>query len=172
MQQTEIKITTTAIKRDKAESSDIEDVISWMMKLNRVPSAIGRKLGLHAGTDVTGFSLMGHGWEMAEASKVGLKFFYDQLPYLKGAKGYANSWFFAGGAIDNHEYYSKHVVFHGNMSDAERMLLFDPQTSGGLLLGVPEDKLESFISLNKQEGQDVWVIGEVTGTGIIEVERP
>jgi len=142
------------------------------MKLNRIPSAIGRKLGLHAGTDVTGFSLMGHGWEMAEASKVGLKIFYDQLPYLKGAKGYANSWFFAGGAIDNHEYYSKHVTIHGNLTEAEHMLLFDPQTSGGLLLGVPEDKLESFISLNKQEGQDVWLIGEVTGTGIIEVERP
>jgi selenide, water dikinase len=94
---------------------------------------------------VTGFSLLGHGLEMAQASGVALYFDYAQIPFVSGARKYAEMWAFPGGASDNRVYFGPHVAFDPSIDEPGQMLLFDPQTSGGLLLGVPQEKLAAFL---------------------------
>jgi len=160
-------VTTTALKQQKAAPEDVTEVIGWMSKLNKSAAELAVEFGLRAGTDVTGFSLLGHGMEMANASHVGLRFFNDKIPFVSCARKYASMWTFPGGASDNRLYFGPRVKFAGGISEETQMLLFDPQTSGGLLLGVPPEKLEAFQRRAKEIEQPVWVIGEVVeGEGI------
>jgi len=159
--------TTTALKQGKADEADVREVVDWMTRLNRDAGLLAVEFGLSAATDVTGFSLLGHGLEMAEASGVGLQFDYAQIPFVSGARKYAEMWAFPGGASDNRVYFGPQVTFDPSIDEASQMLLFDPQTSGGLLIGVPGDRLEDFKSRAKELEQPVWVIGEVhSGSGI------
>ncbi|MBI5966134.1 MAG: selenide, water dikinase SelD, partial [Chloroflexi bacterium] len=137
-------VTTTAIKQEKASNRHIKEAIEWMSRLNKVAGHLAAEFELRGGTDITGFGLIGHGMEMAEASKVMLSIDNSQLPLLSGAHGYAEKGIFPGGAFDNKMYFGGKVRFDKNMDEPAQMLLFDPQTSGGLLLGVPQDKLDSF----------------------------
>ena len=122
---------------------------------------------MRGGTDITGFSLLGHSWEMAEASAVGMRFYLDQIPFTRGARRYAREWIFPGGSADNRTYYRQHVNFAPDIDEVEQMLLFDAQTSGGLLLAVPPEKLEALLARAAQLHQLLWVVGEVVvGEGI------
>lgn len=164
-------VTTTALKQEKAEAKDVAEVVSWMKQLNKKAAQLASEFDVRAGTDVTGFSLLGHAWEMAEASKVGLRFFFDQIPFVSGAKKYAQLWTFPGGASDNKLFYEEHITFVKKIEEFEQMLLFDPQTSGGLLLCVQEDQLGDFETRAKEMGQSIWVVGEVVKGNTIEVIR-
>jgi selenide,water dikinase len=159
--------TTTALKQQKADEKDVREVVDWMTRLNRTAGLLAVEFGLSAATDVTGFSLLGHAFEMAEASGVALKLDYAQIPLVSGAEKYAKLWTFPGGASDNRKHFGLHVNFDPSIDEASQMLLFDPQTSGGLLMGVPKDKLSAFEMRAKELEQPVWVIGEAhTGSGI------
>jgi selenide,water dikinase len=162
--------TTTALKQGKADEDDLREVVDWMKRLNRTVGLLAVEFGLSAATDVTGFSLLGHALEMAEASGVSLHFDYTQIPFTSGARKYADMWAFPGGASDNRLYFSPHVTFDPSIDEAGQMLLFDPQTSGGLLMGVPKDKLAAFESRAKELKQPIWVIGEVRTESGIEVQ--
>ncbi len=160
-------VTTTALKREQADPADVAEAVQWMKRLNAGASRLALDFGLRGGTDVTGYSLLGHAWEMAAASGVGLRFDFDAIPFLSGARRYADAWTFAGGAFDNRAYFSAHVHFDPRLDEAGQMLLFDPQTSGGLLLGVPADRLADFLAAAQAAGQPAWVVGEVIpGTDI------
>jgi selenide,water dikinase len=159
--------TTTALKQEKAGEADVREVVDWMKRLNRTAGLLAVEFGLSAATDVTGFSLLGHAMEMADASGVGLHIDYAQLPFVSGARKYAEMWTFPGGASDNCLYFGPRVEFDPSIDEASQMLLFDPQTSGGLLLGVPEGKLAAFETRAKELEQPNWVIGKVrAGSGI------
>jgi selenide,water dikinase len=160
-------VTTTALKQDKADPGDVAEVVGWMKQLNRITAALALEFGLHGGTDVTGFSLLGHGQEVAQASGVRLRFAYDKIPFTRGARRYAEAWTFPGGASDNRLYFGPGVSFAPGIDEASQMLLFDPQTSGGLLLAVPSAKLDGLLKRAAEMGQALWVIGEVVeGMGI------
>jgi selenide,water dikinase len=138
-----------------------------MKRLNKTAAELAVEFGLRGATDITGFSLLGHAWEIAQASGVGLRFHFEQIPFTQGAKAYAADWIFPGGASDNRLFYSPHVRFSSAIDEPAMMLLFDPQTSGGLLLSVPAEKLAAFRARAKEIGQPFWVIGEVLeGEGI------
>ena len=161
---------TTALKRDQADPADVAEAVRWMTRLNKLASQAASAVGVRGGTDVTGFSLMGHGWEMAVASEVRLRLFFDRIPILDGAKRYAQEWIFPGGSMDNRLYYSPHVHFDPLLDEASQMLLFDAQTSGGLLLSVPAEKVEALFANAQSLDQPLWVIGEVEqGEPFIEV---
>ena len=162
-------VTTTALKRQQAEPQDVAEAVGWMKRLNRSASQAAVAAGLRAGTDVTGFSLLGHGWEMASASGVGLRLEYDRIPFLSCARRYAEAWTFPGGASDNRLYFGEHVRFAPHLDEAAQMLLFDPQTSGGLLLGVPPETLPAFRGHAAALDQPFWEIGEVIAGNLIEV---
>ncbi len=160
-------VTTTALKRQQAEENDVLEAVQWMKRLNQQASALARQFELRAATDITGYSLLGHAWEMAAASQLGMRFFYEAIPFLSGARRYAEAWCFPGGAADNRLYFEAHVRFGDALDEASRMLLFDPQTSGGLLLAVPPQRLNEFLEEAQRVQQPVWVVGEAfTGDGI------
>jgi selenide,water dikinase len=160
-------VTTTALKQQKAAPEDVAEVVDWMIRLNDGAGELAVEFDLRGGTDVTGFSLLGHALEMAEASDVGLKFTYSKVPFVSCARKYAESWTFPGGASDNKTFFGPQVTFAEDVEEYQQMLLFDPQTSGGLLLAVPEEKLDAFLSRAEAIDQPAWVIGEVVeGEGI------
>jgi selenide,water dikinase len=163
-------VTTTALKQDKADPADVAEAVSWMTRLNRVASELAVEFGLRAGTDVTGFSLLGHGWELASASGAGLRFTFERLPFLQNARRYAEAGTFPGGAFDNLSFYSPYVDFEPGIEEPERMLCFDPQTSGGLLLAVSPDKLPALTARAAELEQPVWEVGEVIPEKRIFVE--
>jgi selenide,water dikinase len=96
-----------------------------------------------------------------------LKFELAEIPFLSGAQKYARLGTFPGGAFDNKQHFEPTVKFAVDIDEPNQMLLFDPQTSGGLLLGVPQGKLDQFLVRAKDLSQPAWVIGEVQpGSGI------
>jgi selenide,water dikinase len=155
-------VTTTAIKNQQASPEQIEEVVLWMKQLNRKASEMAQSHGVKGATDITGFSLLGHAWEMAEGSGVGMNIYWDMIPFISSAREYAAEHSFPGGAFDNRTYFGDHVKAPKSLTDEELMLLFDPQTSGGLLLAVNCDHLEEFRIQAEKIGQPIWVIGEVT----------
>ena len=160
-------VTTTALKQDKADQAEVAEVVTWMKHLNSTASILANEFNLKAGTDVTGFSLMGQGLEMAQASHVCLEISYSRIPMVACARKYASMWTFPGGASDNFQYFGPQVKYEFPISEEERMLLFDPQTSGGLILGVPEANSQAFQNRAKELNIDVWDIGFVVpGQGI------
>jgi selenide,water dikinase len=163
-------LTTTALKRDQADASDVEDATNWMSRLNRTAGELAVEFELSAGTDVTGFGLLGHSFEMANASRVALEIYVRKVPFLKGAAKYAAAGAFAGGLHENRSFFGPHVSFSGSVGEQEQMMLFDPQTSGGLLLGVPIDKLHDFVARAGNVDQAAWIIGTVKEGAGIRVE--
>lgn len=160
-------VTTTALKREQADEADVREAVEWMKRLNDKAAQIANEFHLRAATDITGFSLLGHAVEMAEASGVGLKFEFASIPFLSCARKYAEKGCFAGGAFDNKGFFDAKVEFANSLDEESQMLLFDPQTSGGLLLGVPQERLEAFTARARELGQAAWVVGSVeAGTGI------
>lgn len=160
--------TTTALKRGLASEADIREVIGWMSRLNKLAGQLAREFDLRGGTDITGFSLLGHGMEMAEASGVQLRIAFGQVPFISCARKFAEQWIFPGGSSDNRLFYGPKVAFAPGIAEEEQMLLFDAQTSGGLLLAVPPDRLEAFLRRAAELNQPAWPIGEVAaGAGIV-----
>ena len=153
--------TTTAIKNQKAKPEHIREVVLWMKRLNQKASEVAQSVGVKAATDITGYSLLGHAWEMAEQSKVGLNIHWDMIPFISSAKEYAKLFSFPGGAFDNKAYFGEHVQFPKSMTEEEIMLLFDPQTSGGLLFSVDCNQLDNLVIKAEKMDQPIWVIGEV-----------
>jgi len=160
-------VTTTALKQQKADEQDVQVPVTWMKRLNKTASQLAIEFNLHGGTDITGYSLLGHGMEMAEASGVSLRFDVAAVPFISGARKYAEQGIFPGGAFDNKKHFGEKVNFADSIDEPKQMLLFDPQTSGGLLLGVPQDSLDPFLARAKELDQPAWKVGRVqAGSGI------
>jgi selenide,water dikinase len=162
---------TTALKREQVDPQDLAEAVGWMKRLNKIAAELAAEFDLRGGTDVTGFSLLGHASEIANASAVRLRFFFEQIPFTRGAQGYAQQWIFPGGSIDNRLYYGSQVHFAPEIDEASQMLLFDAQTSGGLLLSVPAEKLPALLQRAAEMDQPLWVVGEVVEGEGIEVIR-
>jgi selenide,water dikinase len=142
-----------------------------MIRLNKLASELAMAAGVRGATDVTGYSLLGHGLEMAQASGIRLRFSLAKIPFTRGARKYAEQWTFPGGTSDNRLYYGSQVAFDPGIDEAWQMLLFDAQTSGGLLCAVSPDRLAGLLERAEEADQPLWVIGEVlTGAGIQVVE--
>ena len=162
-------VTTTALKREEADEQDVLEAVEWMKQLNQTASQLALEFGIRGGTDITGYSLMGHGMEMANASGVTLKFNFTEIPFISGARNYAAQGTFPGGAFDNKKHFESWVKFRMALDEPDQMLLFDPQTSGGLLLGVPKQHLDSFLKRAREVGQATWIIGHAEEGGGIEI---
>lgn len=160
---------TTAHKRDQVDDDDLQAAIASMTRLNREASRRLRLPAVHACTDITGFGLLGHAWEMALQSEGGMHFEWASLPWLPGARRYAEAGCVPGGTGRNEEFLSEHVRLPDEMGEPERSLIFDPQTSGGLLAAV--DPAAWPMLRERFEAADLpcWRIGEVTAGEGIEV---
>ena len=160
-------VTTTALKRERAQDNDVQEVTRWMTRLNGTAGQLAREFELRAGTDITGFGLLGHGMEMADGAHLSLMIDQSKIPFVSGARKYAEMGAFASGLFDNRAFFGSRVHFSESIDEPNQMLLFDPQTSGGLLLGVPNEKLDAFLQRAAQLDQPAWLIGSAQqGEGI------
>ena len=156
-----IGVSTTALKRGKLGPDALETITDWMMRLNKDAAELAEACNLQAVTDITGFGLMGHASEMAKASNVGLEFWYDHLPVHDCARACIEAFTYPGGAFNNRKHFGKDVIIDSELTENQHMVIFDPQTSGGLLMGVPEAEAPRFKTLANERGVDVWEIGRV-----------
>jgi len=164
-----VGIITTALKGEVAGPAHVSVAVESMKRLNRHAAQLIQRVGVHSCTDITGFALLGHGYEMAEKSSVRLRFHVDQLPFLDGAVEYAEQWLFPAGTCNNERAYEHAVHFGPEVSEEMQQLLYTPETSGGLLVAVPQEKLEELIGLFTEAGEPHWVVGEVVEGEEIEV---
>ena len=164
-------VTTTALKQQKVLEEDVDEVVGWMMRLNRDAARLAVQFELKAATDITGFGFLVHAWEMASGAGLGLRIDFEQVPFISCAKKYAQGWNFPGGAYDNKLYLGDHVTFDEHLPEEYQMLLFDPQTSGGLLIGVPQEIIDDFLGDAARKDIPVWVVGEVVSSAGIAVKR-
>lgn len=159
---------TTAHKFGKCSVSDLASVVASMTALNRDASRAALEAGLHAATDVTGFSLVGHAFEMAERSGVRIDIRASQVPLLPGALAHAEAGVDFGGAQRNRAHFLREdrVVLEG-IDQTMEALLIDPQTSGGLLLGVPAAHAAAWSAACEKHNVTATLIGEVAaGSGV------
>jgi selenide,water dikinase len=162
-----VGIVTTALKGEVADLAHVAAAVESMKKLNRDAARFIQEVGVHGCTDITGFALLGHGYEMADKSGVRLRFYVERLPFVDGALQYAEESLFPGGACRNQQCYEQWVDFAPDISEEIRTLLFTPETSGGLLVAVPPQELDPLIARFAEAGHLCWVIGEVVeGEGI------
>jgi selenide,water dikinase len=152
-------VITTALKLGKARPSDVDEAVRWMLTLNRDASRIGAQHGVRGATDVTGFGLLGHLIEMTQASQVGVELAANAIPLLPGAIEYARQGVFPGGTTSNYEYYRVHVTCDNTLELAQQMLLYDAQTSGGLLLSVPGNAWDRLAGDFEADKIPLWPIG-------------
>jgi selenide,water dikinase len=164
-------VITTALKNQKAAQAHVDAAVKSMTRLNHSASRLAREIGVHAMTDVTGYSLLGHSHEMAHLSHVDFDVDYRTLKWLPGAQDYANQRIFPGGTTRNREYFSQWVeVAAGFIGETELGLLYDPQTSGGLLMAVDANQADSLLQALVVAGDDPMLIGEVrSGSGRIRI---
>lgn len=162
-----VGVVTTAIKRDLADPAHIDAAIASMLRLNRNAARAARSLGARGGTDITGFGLLGHALEMANGAGVGFRFSWRALPFLPGALEHGQNWVFPGGAATNEATYRDQVQFDLALESWQRMMIFDPETSGGLLIAIAASKADALVRELQAGGDEAFIIGEVVeGSGI------
>jgi selenide,water dikinase len=158
-------IMSTAIKQDRITETQAREATDSMSALNRAAAEVFQRHTVSACTDVTGFSLMGHGLEMAEGSGVTLRFHSAAVPLMERVPEFAAEGALPGGAHRNKRYYEPRVSYGGSLQ-IQKEILFDPQTSGGLLCSVPENEAEECVRELRAAGcGKAAVVGEVAERG-------
>ena len=157
-------IIATALKGEMASEEAVRKIVESMVTLNRAASDWMKKFGAHACTDITGFGFIGHALEMATASQVGLVIDSGAVPVFPEALEYAKLGLIPGGAYSNRQFFSCKVEVHTHVPALLIDLLYDPQTSGGLLISLPSGEAEKLVAtLKKEEHIHSCVVGEVVG---------
>ena len=166
-----IGVLTTGIKQQAAGEEAVQAALNSMRTLNRAARDAAASVGPHACTDVTGFGLMGHLYQMLRASGATAQVVAAQVPLLTGALDLARQGIGPGGTERNKNYFGGFVSVAATVEAAIAELLFDPQTSGGLLLSVAGDKAEALLRAMTAQGVPASVIGKVTGVsdGYIDI---
>lgn len=154
-------IITTAIKQNRAALHDINLVTAQMAQLNKIPAELMTKHGAHAATDITGFGLLGHAFEMADASGVSMEFEFSRLPLLPNVIAFARAGALTGGANANRDYLADKIKIAISLKKEETDILFDAQTSGGLLIALNKASADAFKADAAAVGLEVWQVGRV-----------
>jgi len=143
-------IISTAIKKEKANDAMISDAVETMTALNKGAAEAFKGLEIHAATDVTGFGLLGHLREMCLASNVSAKIQFNDLKFIDGVRELADEGIVPGGTMRNLDFVKKDVSFGTAISETEQFMTADAQTSGGLLISLPESSVMSYINTVSQ----------------------
>ncbi len=155
---------TTAGKNGVASVAPLQNAIDWMTRLNRGAAQAMQAVGVKSATDITGYGLLGHAYEMADASRVALRFRADTLPILDGALEYASKKQIPGGAGRNRLYLEGKAEFKRELPNDLAEILFDPQTSGGLLISIAADRVDALARELDARNAAHWIVGEVIKT--------
>ena len=162
-------VMSTAFKNDAVDEAGLHQAVESMTTLNKTASEIAQRVGVHACTDVTGFSVLGHAYEMASASGVQCRIYFSAIPWMDGLMEWITKEYVPGGTYANRRHFGQWVAFHDHLSEEQQLALFDPQTSGGLLVAVAKEKAGRLIAELKQAGVLRYqVIGQVVPAGTEE----
>lgn len=162
-----VGLITTALKREAVEVEHLLAATQSMKQLNKAAASAAQVAEVHAMTDITGFGLLGHAQEMARQTAVDFRISFEQLPWLPGAFSYAEDGAFPGGMGNNSRHFGQWVKFDKAISFLHQDMLFTPETSGGLLIALHPESVESFVS----NFPAAVIIGDVIpGTGRIIVD--
>lgn len=156
-------VVTTAKKLDgRVKAKTFKQTLEIMLSLNRCARDVMIKHKIKCATDITGFGLLGHLYEIASASDVSIEIDSKEIPLIYDVMNLADEGFFAGGAYTNYEYLKNHVAFSKQLSENTKLLLCDPQTSGGIAMFVSKNKLKQVQMSLKESGLPYDVIGYVS----------
>jgi selenide,water dikinase len=160
-------VVTTALKQGRVSADHLAAAVSSMKSLNRVAGRVAADVGAHAVTDITGFGLIGHSLELADSSGTAVCLEIDSLPLLPGARHYAESGCVPGGTITNGHTYAPRVEGLDALPKWWLDLLFDPQTSGGLLVALPTERAGAYVRSLAEQGIEARRVGAVEpGAGV------
>jgi selenide,water dikinase len=164
-------VITTAVKRGMGTAADLDAAVASMLQLNKVAAELAQTVDVHSATDITGFGLLGHAAEVARNSLVGLRIDSNALPLLPGALAYAQQTIVPGGLYRNQDYFeqSGYVRYASAIDPGRKLLLFDPQTSGGLFVVLPPHAADELEQRYAAANQTCWRIGEVVAGEGIEI---
>jgi len=164
-------ILATALKRGKGTPELLERMAETMWTLNDVAGQAMVEYGAHAATDITGFGLIGHAWEMAHGSKVNIRVHAAQVPVFEEALVFAKRGYLTQGDVSNREYTRGAVSLDKGVSSEMGQVMFDPQTSGGLLIALPATQAQPLVdTLHARGVGSAVIIGEVaSGEGTITI---
>jgi len=155
----------TALKAGLADKETVDKFTKCMTTLNDRASELMQEVRVHACTDITGFGLLGHAFQMAENSQVGIKIHLASIPYFPEAVEFARQGLCPGGLYRNKEFYLSRVEFASEVSEDMQQILFDAQTSGGLLISLAPELAELLLQKLHEAGvQHAAVVGEVTSS--------
>ena len=155
-------IINTALKAGLASKETIAKVTGCMASLNKEAAELMQEFEIHACTDITGFGLIGHACQLAQNSQAGIKIRSDSVPFFDEAEEFSRMGLCPGGLYRNREFYGKKVDFASQVPDYVNDILFDPQTSGGLLISLSAEAAQLLTDRLLKAGlQDVATIGEV-----------
>ena len=161
----------TAFKRDRLAPEYYDAAVATMMQLNARAAEVMLQFEVHAATDITGFGLVGHSSKMADGSGVTLVFEESDLPLLPGALECCREGLIPGGGTSNREFYGPRVKISEEVSDEMISIAFDPQTSGGLLIAVPDgDAIRLVAALHRAGVGDACIVGRVAGASGVAIE--
>lgn len=166
-------IISTALKAGVVSKETVEKLTKFMVTLNNKASELMQEVGVHACTDITGFGLLGHACQVAENSQVGIKLRHASVPYFPEVIEFAKQGLCPGGLYRNKEFYADRVEFATEVPEYMPLVLFDAQTSGGLLISLAPEPAQLLLErLHEADLQDVAIIGEVVKEpkGMIIVE--
>ena len=155
-------IISTALKAEMASEKAVKEMVESMIALNQKASERMKTFGAHACTDITGFGFIGHVLEMVTASRIGMVIDSKKIPLLSGVMEYAGLGLIPGGTYSNRRFYSCRVEVDSSVSNLLMDILYDPQTSGGLLISLPPGQAGALVeALEKEDGVHSSIIGEV-----------
>ncbi|MCX7643593.1 MAG: selenide, water dikinase SelD, partial [Armatimonadetes bacterium] len=158
------------IKQDKTPPDLVSTAIEVMTTLNKAAAEAMLEVGVNACTDVTGFGLLGHLHEVIAASGVGAKVFASKVPLLDGVLDLIEQKVFPGGARSNKRFADSFTHWHNDVPEPMRIALCDPQTSGGLLISVPREKVDALMeAMERRKVKWAAIVGEIVAEPIGEV---
>ena len=164
-------IISTAIKREVATQAMIDDSVRIMTTLNKAASEIMTQVGVNACTDITGYGLLGHLLEMCKGAKLSAEIEFDKIEFIDGAVEAASGGIIPGGTKRNLSFIRDSINFSSNIDETKQHLLADAQTSGGLLISLPENKVEELESKLIESGCFSMNIGTINSTNNEELIR-
>ena len=154
-------VMSTALKNRLINEKEMKEALKSMTSLNKTAAELMIEMGAHACTDITGFGLIGHASHLIQEGETGIEFDFGAIPFFAGVMELSQKEVYPGGLGRNRDFYLPNVEFKGRIPQYKRNLLFDPQTSGGLLVALPPQKAELFIKKLRQSKVNAAIIGKV-----------
>lgn len=163
-------VISTGIKKGRASQAVIVESVETMLTPGRYAAEAMREFAVKGATDVTGFALVGHAWEMACASKVTIEIYSAEIPLLEGALELATAGLLTSGDKSNREYVGEAVGFAESVDPNLVRLMFDPQTAGGMLISIAENEAEALLATLRDNYPNARIIGRVHPQGPLSIK--